>query len=185
MANAIVSVPPARNEPILTYAPGSAERGRLRAELSRMSGQTIEITPRIGGVRVETGKMARAVMPHRHAHTLATWHQAGAAEVERAIDAALAAHGAWSRMAFADRAAIFLRAADLLAGPWRMPLNAATMLGQSKTSFQAEIDSACELIDFWPSTHTSRSGSTASSRNRRPAPGTGSSIGRSKASCSR
>ncbi len=88
-------------------------------------------------------------MPHRHTHTLATWHQAGAAEVERAIDASLTAHPAWSRMAWEDRAAIFLRAADLLAGPWRMRLNAATMLGQSKTAYQAEIDSACELIDFW------------------------------------
>jgi 1-pyrroline-5-carboxylate dehydrogenase len=88
-------------------------------------------------------------MPHRHAHTLARWHQAGAAEVARAIDAAHAAHADWSRMAWEDRAAIFLRAADLLAGPWRMRMNAATMLGQSKTAFQAEIDSACELIDFW------------------------------------
>jgi 1-pyrroline-5-carboxylate dehydrogenase len=149
MANAIVSVPPPRNEPILTYAPGSAERRALRAELSRMAGQTIEITPRIGGVRVETGTTTRAVMPHRHAHALATWHQAGAAEVERAIETALAAHGEWSRMPFEDRAAIFLRAAELLAGPWRMRLNAATMLGQSKTVYQAEIDSACELIDFW------------------------------------
>src|SRR5436309_2531944 len=99
--------------------------------------------------RVGTGKVARVVMPHRHTHTLATWHQAGAVEVERAIDVSLTAHAAWSRMAWEDRAAIFLRAADLLAGPWRMRLNAATMLGQSKTAFQAEIDAACELIDFW------------------------------------
>jgi 1-pyrroline-5-carboxylate dehydrogenase len=149
MANAIVSIPPPRNEPILTYAPGHPERSVLRAELSRMSNQTIDIAPRIGGVRVETGKTERAVMPHRHTHALATWHQAGPAEVERAIEAALAARDEWSRMAFEDRAAIFLRAAELLAGPWRMRLNAATMLGQSKTVFQAEIDSACELIDFW------------------------------------
>jgi len=88
-------------------------------------------------------------MPHRHAHVLATWHQAGEPEVRRAIDAALGAHADWARMAWEDRAAIFLRAADLLAGPWRMRLNAATMLGQSKTAFQAEIDAACELIDFW------------------------------------
>ena len=149
MANALVSVPTPTNEPVLTYAPGTAERRALRAELARMSGETLEIAPRIGGARVETGKTARVVMPHRHAHALATWHQAGAPEVERAIDAALAAHPDWSRMDWADRAAIFLRAADLLAGPWRMRLNAATMLGQSKTPFQAEIDSACELIDFW------------------------------------
>jgi 1-pyrroline-5-carboxylate dehydrogenase len=149
MANAIVSVPQPKNEPVLTYASGTAERKALRAELQRMSGETLEITPRIGGQRVPTGTLARAVMPHRHAHVLATWHQAGDAEVRRAIDAALAAHADWSRMAWEDRAAIFLRAADLLAGPWRMRLNAATMLGQSKTAFQAEIDSACELIDFW------------------------------------
>jgi 1-pyrroline-5-carboxylate dehydrogenase len=149
MANAIVSVPPPKNEPVLTYAPGTPERAALRAELARMSRETLEITPRIGGARIETGKLARAVVPHRHAHTLATWHQAGEPEVTRAIDAARAAHGAWARLAWEDRAAIFLRAADLLAGPWRMRLNAATMLGQSKTAFQAEIDAACELIDFW------------------------------------
>ncbi len=149
MANAIVSVPQPRNEPVLSYAPGTAERRALRAELARMAGETIEITPRIGGARVETGKLARAVMPHRHAHLLATWHQGGEPEARRAIDAALAASPEWSRMAWEDRASIFLRAADLLAGPWRMRLNAATMLGQSKTAFQAEIDAACELIDFW------------------------------------
>jgi 1-pyrroline-5-carboxylate dehydrogenase len=149
MANAIVSVPPPRNEPVLTYAPGTAERRALRAELARLAGETLDIAPRIGGARVETGKLARATMPHRHAHVLATWHQAGETEAKRAIDAALAAHADWSRMAWEDRAAIFLRAADLLAGPWRMRMNAATMLGQSKTAFQAEIDAACELIDFW------------------------------------
>ncbi len=149
MSHAIVSVPLPKNEPVLTYAPGTRERAALRAELARMSGETLEIAPRIGGARVETGKVARAVMPHRHAHVLARWHQAGEPEVRRAIDAATAAHRPWSRMAWEDRAAIFLRAADLLAGPWRMRLNAATMLGQSKTAYQAEIDSACELIDFW------------------------------------
>src|ERR687891_2749960 len=149
MANAIVSVPPPRNEPVLTYAPGTPERRALGDTLTRTASQTIDITPRIGGLRVETGKLAHAVMPHRHAHTLATWHAAGAAEVERAIDAALTAHAGWSRKAWEDRAALFLRAAELLAGPWRMRLNAVTMLGQSKTAFQAEIDSACELIDFW------------------------------------
>src|SRR5205085_2840301 len=132
------------NEPVLTYAPGTTERTALRTELQRMTGETVEITPHISGHRVETGKLARAVMPHRHAHVLATWHQAGEPEVKHAIDAALAAHHAWSTMAWEDRAAIFLRAADLLAGPWRMRLNAATMLGQSKTPFQAEIDAACE-----------------------------------------
>jgi 1-pyrroline-5-carboxylate dehydrogenase len=149
MANAIVSIPQPKNEPVLSYAPGTAERRALRAELARLTGETVEIAPRIGGTRAQTGKLARAVMPHRHAHGLATWHQAGEPEVRHAIEAALGAHAGWSRMAWEDRAAIFLRAAELLAGPWRMRLNAATMLGQSKTAFQAEIDSACELIDFW------------------------------------
>ena len=147
--NAIVSVPTPRNEPVLTYAPGTAERRALRAEIARLSATTSEIAPRIGGRTVQTGAVARATMPHRHGHVLARWHQAGAAEATQAIDAALAASGEWSRMAWEDRAAIFLRAADLLAGPWRMRMNAATMLGQSKTAFQAEIDAACELIDFW------------------------------------
>jgi 1-pyrroline-5-carboxylate dehydrogenase len=147
--NGIPSVPPAWNEPVLGYAPGSPERRALRAELDRLASEVVEITPRIGGARVTTGRTARAVMPHDHRHVLAEWHQAGAAEVGRAIDAARAAHREWSRMPWVDRAAIFLRAADLLAGPYRLVLNAATMLGQSKTAHQAEIDAACELIDFW------------------------------------
>jgi 1-pyrroline-5-carboxylate dehydrogenase len=114
-----------------------------------MAGEVIEIAPRIGGRRVTTGRTADAVMPHDHRHVLAVWHKAGASEVQRAIDAAGAAHREWSRLPWQERAAIFLRAADLLAGPYRMILNAATMLGQSKTAHQAEIDAACELIDFW------------------------------------
>jgi 1-pyrroline-5-carboxylate dehydrogenase len=114
-----------------------------------MGGQVVEVTPRIGGRRVTTGRTAEAVMPHDHRHVLAVWHKAGASEVQRAIDAAGTAHRAWSRLPFHDRAAVFLRAAELLAGPYRMTLNAATMLGQSKTAHQAEIDAACELIDFW------------------------------------
>jgi 1-pyrroline-5-carboxylate dehydrogenase len=149
MMNAIVSVPRPRNEPVLSYAPGTAERRALRAELQRMASEVIEITPRIGGERVATGKRAEAVMPHDHRHVLAVWHQAGPAEVERAIGAARQAHRSWSRMPWEQRAAIFLRAADLLASAHRVTLNAATMLGQSKTAHQAEIDSACELIDFW------------------------------------
>jgi 1-pyrroline-5-carboxylate dehydrogenase len=149
MSNGIFSVPTPRNEPVLSYIPGSPERKALRAELDRMGGEVIEITPRIGGHRVTTGRTAEAVMPHDHRHVLAVWHKAGGAEVSRAIDAAGAAHRDWSRRPFHDRAAIFLRAADLLAGPYRMKLNAATMLGQSKTAHQAEIDAACELIDFW------------------------------------
>ena len=149
MSNGIFSVPVPRNEPILAYTPGSQERKTLRAQLDRMAGEVIEITPRIGGRRVTTGRTADAVMPHDHRHVLAVWHKAGASEVQLAIDAAGAAHREWSRLPWQDRAAIFLKAADLLAGPYRMILNAATMLGQSKTTHQAEIDAACELIDFW------------------------------------
>ncbi len=149
MPNAIVSVPTPRNEPVLAYAPGSPERKALRAQLAKMSSEVIEVAPVVGGHRVATGRTADAVMPHDHRHVLAVWHKAGPADVGRAIDGALAAHREWSRMDWRDRAAIFLRAADLLAGPYRMVLNAATMLGQSKTVHQAEIDAACELIDFW------------------------------------
>src|SRR5213595_3427069 len=149
MRNASVSVPTPRDEPVLTYAPGSPARKILRAQLAKMSSEIVEITPVIGGRRVATGRTAEVVMPHDHRHVLAVWHKGGAAEVAHAIDAALVAHREWSRMAWRDRATIFLRAADLLAGPYRMLLNAATMLGQSKTAHQAEIDAACELIDFW------------------------------------
>ena len=149
MSNGIFNVPIPRNEPVLAYTPGSPERKALRAALDRMAGQMIEIAPRIGGRRVTTGRTAEVVMPHDHRHVLATWHKAGAPEVQRAIDAAAAASHDWSRLPWHERAAIFLRAADLLAGPYRMALNAATMLGQSKTAHQAEIDAACELIDFW------------------------------------
>jgi 1-pyrroline-5-carboxylate dehydrogenase len=134
---------------VLGHAPKTPERAALRQQLGRLSGQVIEITPRIGGLPVPTGRTAEAVMPHDHRHVLAMWHQAGPAEAARAIEAALAAHDEWARMPWSDRAAIFLRAADLLAGPYRALLNAATMLGQSKTAHQAEIDAACELVDFW------------------------------------
>jgi 1-pyrroline-5-carboxylate dehydrogenase len=149
MANGVFSVPSPRNEPVLAYAPGSLERKALREQIQKMSGEVIEITPRIGGKKIVTGKTAEAVMPHDHRHVLGVWHKAGASEVARAIEAALEAHTEWSRMPWHHRAAIFLKAADLLAGPYRMVLNAATMLGQSKTVHQAEIDAACELIDFW------------------------------------
>jgi 1-pyrroline-5-carboxylate dehydrogenase len=149
MSNGIFTVPIPRNEPVLGYTPGSRERKALRAELQRLAGEVIEITPRIGGEKVATGRTADAVMPHDHRHVLAVWHRAAAPEVARAIDAARAASGEWAAMPFEQRAAVFLRAADLLAGPYRMVLNAATMLGQSKTVHQAEIDAACELIDFW------------------------------------
>ncbi len=149
MANALVNVPTPRNEPVLSYAPGTPERRALRAQCERMSKEIVEIAPRIGGRRVETGRTGEAVMPHNHHHVLARWHRAGRLEVERAIEAAREAHGPWARMPWEERAAVFLRAAELLAGPWRQVLNSATMLGQSKTAHQAEIDAACELIDFW------------------------------------
>src|SRR5712692_11605644 len=117
MPNAIVSVPTPRNEPVLAYAPGSPERKALRAQLAKMSSEVIEVTPLVGGHRVATGRTAEAVMPHDHRHVLAVWHKAGASEVQRAIDAAGAAHREWSRLPWPERAAAFLRAADLLAGP--------------------------------------------------------------------
>jgi 1-pyrroline-5-carboxylate dehydrogenase len=149
MANGIVRVPEPKNEPVSGFTPGSPERKALQEELAALSRTTIEIAPVIAGRRIRTGATAQSVMPHDHRHVLATWHKAGRREVARAIAAARDAHGAWSRMPWESRAAIFLKAADLLAGPWRMRLNAATMLGQSKTCHQAEIDAACELIDFF------------------------------------
>jgi len=149
MSNGVFEVPLPTNERVLSYAPGTPEREGIREELRRMSQRRIDIPARIGGRSVRTGDTAEVVMPHDHAHVLATWHKCKRAEVERAIRAALDAHATWSRTPWHHRAAIFLKAADLLAGPYRQVLNAATMLGQSKTVHQAEIDSACELIDFW------------------------------------
>ena len=145
----IIRVPPPVNEPVLSYAPGSPERGALKTRLAEMSASELDIPLIIGGEEVRTDRTARAVMPHDHWHVLATWHKAGPAEVKRAIDASRMAWASWSTMAWEDRAAVFLRAAELLATGWRATLNAATMLGQSKTAYQAEIDSACELIDFF------------------------------------
>jgi 1-pyrroline-5-carboxylate dehydrogenase len=149
MLTARTRVPTPRNEPVLNYAPGSPERATLQAELQRQSKLTVEIAPVIGGASLSTGRVEELRSPHRHDLVLARVHQAGADEAQRAIEAALAARRAWSAMPFEDRAAVFLRAAEILAGRRRAEMNAATMLGQSKTCFQAEIDSACELIDFW------------------------------------
>ena len=142
-------VPEPHNEPVLGYEPGSPERQALRERLDELSGRRLEIPLVIGGEDVETGDTFEAVMPHNRSHVLADVHKGGAAEVGRAISAAADAWADWSRTPWEDRAAVFLRAAELLAGPWRQTLNAATMLGQSKTAHQAEIDAACELIDFW------------------------------------
>ncbi|HJS59148.1 MAG TPA: L-glutamate gamma-semialdehyde dehydrogenase [Vicinamibacteria bacterium] len=142
-------VPPPVNEPVKSYAPGSLERKELKARLASMAGERIEIPLVIGGRPVRTGDIAEATMPHDHRHVLADYHKASRENVFAAVEAARAAHHDWSNWAWEDRAAVFLKAAELLTTSWRATLNAATMLGQSKTAFQAEIDSACELIDFW------------------------------------
>ena len=147
-APGIFRLPTPVNEPARDYAPGSPERESLRVRLEQMKGERVEIPLVIGGEDVETGKTREAVMPHAKSHVLADVHQGGAPEVERAVDTAGEAWQDWHRLPWEERAAVFLRAAELLAGPWRDTLNAATMLGQSKTAHQAEIDAACELIDF-------------------------------------
>jgi 1-pyrroline-5-carboxylate dehydrogenase len=141
--------PAPRNEPVLNYAPGSPERAALKSALARMSGETIEIPVVIGGREYRTGRTVDVISPHEHGRVLAKAHLADPGLIAKAIDSAAAAQRDWAAMPFADRAAVFLKAADLLAGPWRQVVNAATMLGQSKTAYQAEIDSACELIDFF------------------------------------
>jgi len=147
-APGIFRPPRAVNEPARDYALGSPERESLRVRLEQMKGERLEIPLVIGDEEVETGKTREAVMPHAKAHVLADVHQGGPTEVARAVDAAGEAWQDWHRLPWEERAAVFLRAAELLAGPWRDTLNAATMLGQSKTAHQAEIDAACELIDF-------------------------------------
>jgi len=149
MHDAIVHVPDPVNEPVLTYAPGTPERDKLKAALAAIEKEVIEIPCVVGGERVHTGDIREVVMPHRHKHVVARFHAATPDVAERAIKAALAARREWSAMRWEARAAVLLRAAELLAGPWRYRMNAATMHGQSKTAHQAEIDSACELIDFW------------------------------------
>ncbi len=148
MSLGIFQVPDPVNEPVRAYPPGSAERASLKAELERQAGLQIEVPLVIGGERVTTGNTENMVMPHDHGHVLGKWHQAGDAEVDRAIRAATDAKPAWAAMPFEDRAAIFLRAARLLETRHRDLINASTMLGQSKTAHQAEIDAAVELIDF-------------------------------------
>ncbi len=149
MNNAVISPPEPTNEPVRPYAPGSSERAQLKEALEKLRAKDIEITPIINGKRVATGDTFTLRAPHDHAVELAIAHRAGTEEAERAIESALEARSEWSTMEWTDRAAIFLRAAELLSGPWRIVLNAATMLGQSKNVYQAEIDSACELIDFF------------------------------------
>jgi 1-pyrroline-5-carboxylate dehydrogenase len=149
MNDAIVQVPEPHNEPVLGYAPGSPERARLKAALADVERTVVEIPCVVGGHRVHTGKLREVVMPHAHRHVVLRFHAADDDVAQRAIRSALDARRDWSAMRWEQRAAVLLRAAELLAGPWRARMNAATMHGQSKTAHQAEIDSACELIDFW------------------------------------
>src|SRR2546423_1791894 len=148
-AHGIFKPPPPRNEPIKDYAPGSLEREELKRRLAEMEAERLDVPCVIGGEDVRTGDTVQAVMPHRKGHVLADVHQGGAAEVDRAVKAAAEGWQDWSRTPWEERAAVLLRAAELLAGPWRTTMVAATMLNQSKTAHQAEIDAACELIDFF------------------------------------
>jgi 1-pyrroline-5-carboxylate dehydrogenase len=148
MFDAIAATPPPKNEPVLSYAPGSPEREVLKGTLARMSSDEVEVPLVIAGTEVRTGRLMDIRPPHARGTLLGRCHEGGPRETERAIAAALAARGDWSHAPFTARAAIFLRAAELLATKYRQVLNGATMLGQSKTAYQAEIDSACELIDF-------------------------------------
>lgn len=148
--DAITQVPMPVNEPIHDYAPNSAERTRLRAELTTLAGHPIDLPHVIGGRhRMGDGDPIDIVQPHRHSARLGTLTNAEHADAAAAVEAAVAAKNSWAAMPFDERAAVFLRAADLLAGPWREKIAAATMLGQSKSAYQAEIDAPCELIDFW------------------------------------
>ena len=145
----IPRVPSPTNDVNKSYLPGSPERADLKARLAQMAGERIEIPIVIGGREIRTGRLEQSVMPHDHRHVLADWHVAGPEHVQQAIEAAAKAHQEWARWPWHERAAVLLRAAELLTGTWRSTLNAATMLGQSKTVFQAEIDAASEMIDFW------------------------------------
>ena len=149
MANGFFNVPVPINEPVKSYAPGSKEKLELQQELKRLNQLVVDIPMHIGGQEVRTGNLQRISPPHDHQRTLGHFHYGDASHVTQAIDAALAARTAWAELPWEHRAAIFLKAADLLAGPYRARINAATMLGQSKNAFQAEIDAACELIDFF------------------------------------
>jgi 1-pyrroline-5-carboxylate dehydrogenase len=144
----VANIPRPHNEPVLSYAPGTAERAALKGALTAVGSERPEIPAMVGGREIRSGVTQNVVSPHCHTRVLARLHQADAATIDAAVASAVEAQRDWGQWRFEDRAAVFLKAADLLAGAWRQRLNAATMLGQSKTAFQAEIDSACELIDF-------------------------------------
>jgi 1-pyrroline-5-carboxylate dehydrogenase len=149
MSNAYFKVPAPINEPVLSYAPGTPEKEAIKKKLQELQSKEIEIPLIIGGKEIKTGKTAEIRVPHNHSKKLGFYHKAGAKEVNMAIEAALKARKEWAEMPWEHRVSIFLKAAELLSGSWRSTINAATMLGQSKTVYQAEIDSACELADFW------------------------------------
>ncbi len=146
--NAVFKVPVPGNEPIYSYAPETPERAKLKLALDELASKKIEIPLIIGGKEVRTGRLGQVVMPHDHKHVLAEYHMAGEAEIKLAIDMAMEAKSAWEALRWEERAAIFLKAAELLSGKYRYQMNAASMLSTSKSAFQAEIDAACELIDF-------------------------------------
>ncbi|HWF81282.1 MAG TPA: L-glutamate gamma-semialdehyde dehydrogenase [Streptosporangiaceae bacterium] len=150
MFDAVTNVPVPANEPVKTYAPGSSERAVLETKLKDLAREPVDLTMTVGGVqRMGGGEWIDVLQPHNHAHRLGRLGEATDEDVSAAIESASLAAPGWRELSFDDRAAIFLRAAELLAGPWRATINAATMLGQSKSAYQAEIDAACELIDFW------------------------------------
>ena len=149
MSTGFYTIPEIRNEPVKTYAPGTPERAALKKTLAELRSKEADIPMVIGGREIRTGKKVRIFPPHEIKHTLGYYFQGDGSHVQMAIDAALAARDKWAAMSWQHRSAIFLKAADLLAGPYRQKINAATMLGQSKNAFQAEIDAACELADFF------------------------------------
>ncbi|ADG99226.1 delta-1-pyrroline-5-carboxylate dehydrogenase [Segniliparus rotundus DSM 44985] len=148
--DAVTVLPAPTNEPVRSYAPGSPERAETQAQLAELCSQVRDLPHVIGGKQVSgSGEPAAVVSPHRHAHRLGTLRNATKEDAKAAVEAAARAAPQWRELSFDDRAAVFLKAADLLSGPWRARLVAATMLGQSKSVYQAEIDAACELVDFW------------------------------------
>jgi len=148
MNNSIFYFKETKNEPIFEYLKGSKERNLLEKELEKQSAQQIEIPLIIGGKEVRTGNIGKVVMPHKHAHVLATYHIAGEKEIQMAIDAAVEAHKVWANFDWTERAAVILKAAELISTKYRYVMSASTMLGQSKNVFQAEIDAVCEVVDF-------------------------------------
>ncbi len=149
MSDAVFHPPVAVNEPVLSYAPGSAEKKALKAALADLKGRQLDIPMFINGKEVRTGNTVSIHPPHELSHTLGHFHMGGEKEMKDAIEASLAAKAEWENTPWEQRASVFIKAAELLAGPWRAKMNAATMLGQSKNAFQSEIDAVCELIDFW------------------------------------